>query len=453
MNIRSYLLSGSLWVMAGKVITAISMMGLYVIVTRFFPPDAAGTYFLALNVAVFFSFIAQLGIGYTVVRVVSESRGRGNESVIYEFIKKCLIIFFLGCLVVAIFYFFLHKLFLGDVLFSESNVYLGLLIAAWLILLAIQFNLGEFFRAFRLINLSALFSGVVSSLLSLILIFCFVLIVSETYPVYPIFYCVIIALAVNAALGLIVFLKHIKKFNFLSKNKNEYDSKKILTQSIPYMVSLLAFFITAQSDIWLAGLFLDKSEVAVYASAARIVLLTNLLLVVVESVISPLIAEMNSKGETQQLELLLRKTATIVFFPASIVFLGFVLLGDDILALLYGEFYREGYYSLLILVVAQMIIVVTGSCGPVLLMTGYQKVVMHIAIITAILTITIGAVLVQWIGKEGAALAVLVSFMVQQLLRIIYIRKYLGVTTMVDMTLIPSILRSFSQLKRSGFKI
>ncbi len=447
-NLRKYLLSGSIWVLSGKILTAVSMMGFYVITARFFPPEIVGTYFIALNVATFCSFLAQCGLGYTVVRVVSEARGRNEEGIIRAFIRKIFIIFLGSSCIVGCGYFFLHFTILGPFLFSKHDIYLGGLIAVWCILLGIQFNLGEFFRAFRLINLSSVFSGIISSILAVIFLCLFVTFYHRTMVVYPVIFCSIAALFLNALIGYHVFNKFIKKNTFCSTDGVESRIGSILSQSLPYMVSLLLFFITAQSDIWLAGVFLPKDDVAVYAAAARIALLTNLLLGIAESVIAPLIAEMNSRGETKQLELLLRKTATIALVPAMTIFFIIMLFGDKILILLYGEFYAEGYYPLLILAAAQLVMIFTGSCGPLMLMTGKQRMIMRIAVLTAFLTIFSGVLLIPHMGKNGAAMAVLISLSTQQVLRILYVRKNLAISTFVDVSLIPTLLGSIIRYKK-----
>ena len=255
-------------------------------------------------------------------------------------------------------------------------------------------------------------------------------------------YCTLLALFINGIWGMRRLIHYISRYNDPDYKSIKYGAQYVLLQSAPYMVCLLAFFITSQSDIWLAGAFLEKSEVAIYAAAARIALLTNLLLTIVEAVVTPLISEMYLKKEIRQLETLLRKTATIIFLPAISIFLIIMYKGDKILELLYGPYYQTGYHSLVLLSIAQAIIVITGSCGPLMLMAGKQRVVMYIAIITALITIGAGIVLVPLLGKEGAALAVVFSLGTQQMLRILYAKKYLGIVTMVDVSLIPSLLLS-----------
>lgn len=69
-------------------------------------------------------------------------------------------------------------------------------------------------------------------------------------------------------------------------------------------------------------------------------------LIIVNSVTSPMIAELYSKKLLVELERTLRTIATLASIPSIIIFLIFVIFGRPILLFLFGLYYQTGYFAL-----------------------------------------------------------------------------------------------------------
>ena len=182
---------------------------------------------------------------------------------------------------------------------------------------------------------------------------------------------IILSIVAGTSSTLVASFILLRKQNIMNGNC-ELPIKKVLNISWPLWLTSLGFLALSQSDLWIIGIFLPQDDVAVYGATLRLVALVTIPLLIVNSVVPPIIAEMYTKGEKKELERILRSASTIAIVPALIIFVTFALFGKFILGTIYGKYYSEGAYVLSILSLGQLVNVAVGSCGMVLMMTGYQ---------------------------------------------------------------------------------
>ena len=94
--------------------------------------------------------------------------------------------------------------------------------------------------------------------------------------------------------------------------------------------------------------------------------------------------------------------------------------------LLFGEDYVNASYLLQVLIFGQFINIICGPVAFLLNMTGNEKDMRNILLLTGILSIILGFILTFHYGVLGAAISTSTSLIIQNLLAAFYVRKRLG---------------------------
>jgi O-antigen/teichoic acid export membrane protein len=102
-------------------------------------------------------------------------------------------------------------------------------------------------------------------------------------------------------------------------------------------------------------------------------------LLVTNAVLPPVIAELYNQDKTGWLERTLRSFSTLSGVPSLLFLKIFMLLGGQILGLVYGDYYRHGAGILILLSAAKIAAVCSGFYGLVLQMTGYHKQILRVS--------------------------------------------------------------------------
>jgi O-antigen/teichoic acid export membrane protein len=187
-----------------------------------------------------------------------------------------------------------------------------------------------------------------------------------------------------------------------------------------------------QADLWIIGAATSEDELATYGAATRLLKLLIMSQIVVNEVVTPIVAELNFTGERSKLERTLRLTATAAAAVSLPVWAAFTLFGSEILALAFGPFYGGGGPILAALSLGWLIAVLGGSSGHILAMLGHGALLMQISIVTMVLAIGIALAVVQGHGAFGVAVAFALGQGLQSLLVLIAIRWKGGIWTYVS---------------------
>jgi O-antigen/teichoic acid export membrane protein len=185
------------------------------------------------------------------------------------------------------------------------------------------------------------------------------------------------------------------------------------TTSIAVVVLLSTWL--AYADILILGYFHGPSEVGLYAAAQRLSLLFGFVLVSLNSLLGPKFALLIKQGQNAEVFSLYRRSLKWT-----------VLIGLPILVLLavfsrwflswFGSNFASAQYILLILLAGQLINMLTGPVG-VIMMMGRHAATMRVYVsITALTHIPAALVLTSFFGAAGAAAATSTSMVLLNLL-------------------------------------
>jgi len=243
----------------------------------------------------------------------------------------------------------------------------------------------------------------------------------------------LISLLVATVLALVIFFIIFQKLvpQKVSNFKQSLDTREIFSVSISLYLATVFFLFISWTDTIMLGLLKTSQEVGFYTAAVKTASFVAFSLTAVNYILPPLAAQLYERGETQELESIARRTARWNLIFSSTVTAGFVLFGREILSL-FGDTFVIAYIPLLFLSLGQLVNAGVGSVGYVLAMTGFQKILTSISILSAILNILLNALLIPFLSIMGAALATGFVLVLANILYAYCVTRHVGIKAYSD---------------------
>ncbi|MCE2846191.1 MAG: flippase [Sphingobacteriales bacterium] len=192
------------------------------------------------------------------------------------------------------------------------------------------------------------------------------------------------------------------------------NTRLVLNESLPMMITGSVFFIMNWTDNLLIGLLGTARELAYYDSAFKLASVTALALMAINAIQAPLFAEAYQRKDMPGLADLIYKSTRMLFIttiPASILI---VLFAKPLLGL-FGPEFVSGELAMKILVAGNVVNALTGSVGILLQMTGHQQEYNRIILWSSLLSVLLCIVLIPKYGIVGAAIASSATRIIQNL--------------------------------------
>lgn len=194
---------------------------------------------------------------------------------------------------------------------------------------------------------------------------------------------------------------------------NIHFSKDALTHTKPVIklfASSLALQIYINSDVTMIGMLRSEQEVGVYTLASKIYLLLKSLLNAAITVTIPRLSNLywnDQKDEFYELTCRLRNVLEILVYPCLI---GLFALSDDVILIVGGGEYQDGYVTLKILCGALLFAVFGCLYSQGYLIPQKKDTVFVVAtFVGAVANILLNIVMIPKFGINGAALTTVVS--------------------------------------------
>jgi O-antigen/teichoic acid export membrane protein len=163
------------------------------------------------------------------------------------------------------------------------------------------------------------------------------------------------------------------------------------------------------------GALSNARAVGVFSIATRAAALIPFLLLAAIPTLMPSVAELDARGEHEQLQRLMTHGARLVFYFSLPIVVGVVLLAHPLLQL-FGASFTSGETALRILALGQIVNIATGFPGMILIMVGESGRVTRSAAIGAIVNLALSLVLIPRFGASGAAAATAASIAITNIL-------------------------------------
>jgi len=203
--------------------------------------------------------------------------------------------------------------------------------------------------------------------------------------------------------------------NFPKSAAHNFSSTEILRASYPMALSAISYFLMQSTDVLFISAYDTFESVAYYSIAVKLATVTALALISVNIVIAPKIASIYNDKNFYQLKLILKKATrmnVVISLPIIIILLFF----SEYVLSTFGSNYILAKNSLWILLIAQFFNSITGPSALYLNMTGRQKKLNVILVISLLINVVLNIILVPDFGMLGAAISTTTSFVISKIL-------------------------------------
>ncbi|VAW62646.1 hypothetical protein MNBD_GAMMA10-1332 [hydrothermal vent metagenome] len=416
---------GSMWAILGKGGAAFFGFVVSALMARLLTTDEFGAYFLAYSFVSLGAIFGLMGLDLAVVKLVASAMALKNKARSKKIINAVLKCAGISSVVIATgLYFVYGEWVVRNVL--EASVLIASLswVSLWVVVLVIETLIANIFRGFHDIKLTVTFSGLARSAF-LSLIFTFLWLRGGGSNLGEIIEYTVLAGLISAVAGF--FLLRYKIRGYESSTENVYN--EVFSSVPPMFVHAILAFVVNQANIWVLGIFRPNEDVALYGAAMKLVLLVGISASIINAVVPPLIAEKYAQGKIKSVEALLRSAATICGAPGLIVLIAYIVAGEWILSIVFGEFYSKAALILSILSIAEIFNLLTGACSISLTMTGHQVYLMWLTLLRAIFCVVGSVLVVESYGITGVALIYGASLIIYNLASLLLTRKLVGIWT------------------------
>lgn len=400
---------------SGRVLGAASALVAAYSVTSNLSISDSGLFFLALGFAIFFAHLLTLGLDNFVIKkcaiYLNERSYPEFLSIVWVSVIACII----GSLLIYII------LYVADWVVTYKYMTYLLLIFPAGVVLALLGIIAHSLHASGFVFTGALTNTSLHYLLfSLFVWFFSPPTVNDVIVLFTIACFATLLMQIAVAL----FLYAIKGIEFTAwKNVQlaNVDYREIYRTALPLWMIIIAQQLNLWGAQFISSVHVAESELALLAIAMRIALLVPMILVAVNMVVSPKFAAHYHRGEIEETEAVLTKSLKLLAIVCSSIFLVMIFFGSDVLGI-FGRQYMEAAGLLSILVLGQLVNGLTGPCGKLLLMSGFEKDVRNTTIIVTVIGLSLALILVAKYGVYGAAISTALTIATQNI-AIAYIVK------------------------------
>nr|WP_301289184.1 flippase [Natronocella acetinitrilica] len=225
----------------------------------------------------------------------------------------------------------------------------------------------------------------------------------------------LLAAAIAFVFGAWLLLRHIPE-QLHGLRTREYDARVWLSAAWPLALLGGMHVINHSAAVVVLGFFATDADVGVYRIVAQAATLVSFGLTALTQVVMPHFSRLHREGDYHRLQQLVTQSARAILLlslPPAIVF---VLFGEWILAVVFGEEFAVGYVALVILVSGQLVHAAMGPVAILLNMTGHEKDSLKGVATAAVLNVALNLSLVPLFGLEGAAVAMALTLTTWNLL-------------------------------------
>ena len=234
-----------------------------------------------------------------------------------------------------------------------------------------------------------------------------------------------LAYFITAFISFLNFLKVVPGAIFMKPGIESADLRSLKALFLVMIMELAATW----AGHLVSAYFLPASELALFATALRVAMLTSFILIAVNLVVAPKFAQAFIDGGAESLSKITLIASRLMLFAATPVLFVMILMSEELMSV-FGDEYKSASQILIILACGQFVNVVSGSVANTLVMTNHERDFRNVVLISGPLAIILAVVLTSQAGLVGAAYATSISVATQNLLAVWMVKKRLGFNTL-----------------------
>jgi O-antigen/teichoic acid export membrane protein len=407
-----------------KLLAAGAAFALNVAVARALGAHGAGLFALATTAVLILATLARLGFDNTMVRHVAGAvaLGQGQDAVATFRAARVLIIALATGFALAMWF--------GAAPVAEAFGEAGLVPLLQVIVPAIPAIAFYMLCASGLRGLKATAASMtvmsVVAPASALAIIAVMALVGVVLDVDGVIVAYIVGCAVAALLGAYLWRRHTD--GFVTPGRSALGE---LLRAAPTMLWItLAQQLLVWVTVWSLGRFATPVEVGLFNAAQRTALLVSFVLIATNAIAGPRFAELHRSGDRRGLADAVRVSSLLtaaIAVPACLP----LLFAPAWVMSVFGAEFSAGAAALVIVTLGQLVNVLTGSVGTLLVMSGNERDSRLNVTISAATCVALNLLLVPRIGLIGAAVAYASALALQNLLACVAVYRRLGIVTIL----------------------
>ena len=406
------------------------------VIAYFFGANGLGDYVLAIVVLKIFTLVSKLGLDTVSIKYIASYCAEKSYFGIVSFRKKALSIILIASIFSSIIMYF-GASYIAQ--FVGANPYHIKITSFFIFPLSVFMFHYQNMRGLKEIGGYSFFFWTSQALFSLLAILVLTIFSKdENIPLYAYLISLII-ISLGSFFCFSYFLKNKKNRNeFLLTNKISDSTVNILKISIPLMLAQAVHFIMSWTDKLMLGILdspdvisgvaTNSAQIGVYHTAFKLSMFATIGLMAVKSIASPKFAELYKKNDLKILEKVTQQSTKLIFWTTLPLVIIFILFSEQLM-LLFGEEFRIGVFSFIILSLGRVVVSFSGAAGNLLQMCGKQVIFMNVAIIGSLVNIVLNFSLIPLFGINGSAFATMISLVVFNLLLVYFVKREFGFYT------------------------
>jgi O-antigen/teichoic acid export membrane protein len=210
------------------------------------------------------------------------------------------------------------------------------------------------------------------------------------------------------------------------RSEEAVSEHELQSVSRSFFVLNIAAFVQNFLAVMIAGFFLSSADLGLFKAAQQVGLTIAFVLIVINAIFPPRFASLYHQGKMDELSRLARFGSVLggaISFPIAAI----CILAPEWVLHWFGPEFTSGAVILRVIAFAQFVNVGTGSVAILLNMTGNDKLMRNISVITNLIGLVGFWVLIPPFGALGAAIALAFILIMQNLVALVYVWRVLGV--------------------------
>lgn len=409
-----------------KVVGVILLFGVTSYLTNNFEASLVGKYDFTRSVLLVFGGLTVLGMNQSIVYYGGFFRAKSNLSAIKNVYYKMLFIIFCVAVLIATVYYVIPSSVIFHLVEDKTTVNLLGKIIFSIGFFAVMLLSFDTLRGLGFIKTSEVFKNVFRYVPFFIAVIYLNYWQKDSYLV-DVFLLNFVFLALVSASYTIFKLRGYSQSNKAIQLKK----REIINRSYPMAISFIAYILLQSTDIILLSHLESYEMTAYYAVAVKIATALSLVLLSVNTVIAPQIAQFFEEKKWDKINQIISKSTRLIFvltLPGVVIL---VLFGNYILGL-FGQDYTQSYKALLLLLVGQIVNAGFGPIGTYMNMTGKQNKLQIILIFAVVINIILNYILIPVYGIEGAAFSTAFTTILWNSMASIYVYRKEQVKTFLN---------------------
>ncbi len=400
-----------------NVLGTLVSLTLSLYVSRTFGSNTTGLYYSTLALITFGSLIISFGDTKILLKSVAISHKENNDS--QSALTDCHQGFYIRAIIVMLLLYLTHVVLnLYKVEFNYN--YIALTVAG-LLLSQVQL-IASYFNGLDRLYISSLLTSIALSaclLFTILLVHGTIIINNESISYW--FLCsYAIAHTISATLA---------KVNIFTMNFDPYSfipSKG----SLKLTATLFLNYLATWSSTYIILLYATHDSVGIYNTSLRLTLLSSIVSTVVIAIFSPIFARENDKSILQKMTTL---NARMCFIFGGLSLIPYFVYGEWFLSF-FGDDFRAGNGALIALSASKLIALSFGTSGHLLIMKGEYTSLLICVLFGVFTQIVCGFLLIPSNPVTGAAIAVSLGTLIEEILKFFFVYKKTGLISFIYCT-------------------